>query len=678
MIPDFRIRGNAQRSVLLHGLAILPILSAAFLATGAAAQTVNYGAMEELFGEPVTTSATGQPQRVTEVPAAMEIVTAEKIHRSGAVDIPGALKQVPGVDVMQWASDDADVSVRGYDQAYSSRLLVLVDGRQVYADHYGYTPWSALPVELAAIRQIEVVKGPSTALFGANAASGVINIITYNPLYDDVNSVSVTGGTQGTIRGSAVTTIQDKGRWALRLSGSAGLDNDFSTAIPAYNGPLGRMQNTRGALDVDGIVQLNAQTQFGLELSHSQTQTNSVDSSYSLSHDKHLTNSVKGQLNADTGFGLVQVMAYTNWMEEATVNTLGVPLDFDNQSTVVQLQDVLRLGTDHVVRAAVEFRHNEVNTTPLTGGRIFYDTPSFSGMWNWAISPSLSLTNAVRFDSLDLGRYGPVPAGYPFRNSDWNRNLSQWGFNSGLVWKASPDDTLRLLVSRGIELPNLALLGSFVFSTPVFNTSGNPNLNASAVMNYEADWDRQIDAIGAVLRGALFYQRTSNVISLLGGFIPGPPAYSIPGNIGNSDALGGELSLTGKFLDHWNWGASYRLETIKDKFTPFAQNSSAFTDFQHVTPKQQIKANIGWAQDKWEADMAFYYQSATRGLFQTGAGTALTPIAAYSNADARVGYRINNNLTLSLSGQNLLQSRQVQTSGPAIERRGFLNLSAAF
>jgi iron complex outermembrane receptor protein len=299
-------------------------------------------------------------------------------------------------------------------------------------------------------------------------------------------------------------------------------------------------------------------------------------------------------------------------------------------------------------------------------------------MWNWTISPSLSWTNAVRFDTLDLGRSGSVPAGYPFRNSDWSRNLSQWGFNSGLVWKASQDDTLRLLVSRGVELPSLALLGSIVVSTPFFNDSGNPNLNASAVMNYEADWDRQIDAIGAFLRGALFYQRTSNVISLVGGFIPGPPAYTTPGNIGNSDALGGELSLTGSFSDHWHWGASYRLETVKDKFTPNARNGTAYTDFQHVTPKQQIKANIGWARDKWEADAAFYYQSATRGLFQTLTGTDLTPVAAYFNADARIGYRINDNLTLSLSGQNLLQSHQMQTSGPAIERRGFLNLSAAF
>jgi outer membrane receptor for ferrienterochelin and colicins len=672
-------RNDCEKAAPTRRCSAMLLLTAAtmLLSSPAWAQTVNYGALEQLFGESVTTSATGQPQRATEVPAAMEIVTADQIRRSGAIDIPNVLKQVPGVDVMQWASDNADISVRGYDQAFSSRLLVLVDGRQVYADHYGYTPWSALPVELAAIRQIEVVKGPSTALFGANAVSGVINIITYNPLYDDVNALAVTGGTQGTIRGSAVTTLQDKGRWAVRLSGSAGFDNDFATPLPAYSGTVSRQQNWREAVDLNGIIQLNAHTQFSLDFSHSQTQNNSVDSSYSLAHVKHLTSSAKGQLNVDTGFGLIQAVAYTNWIAQDTTNPVG-KFDFDNQSTVVQLQDVLRVGSDHVLRAAFEFRHNEVATTPTRIGRIFYDTPSISGMWNWTISPSLSLTNALRFESLDLGRSGTAPTGYPFPNSAWDRNLSQWSFNSGLVWKAGEDDTIRLLISRGIQLPSLALFGAYFLTTPFYSTTGSPNLNAAAVMNYEFDWDRQIDAIGAVLRTSLFYQKTTSLFGLYGGSFAGPPVYALTGNIGNSDAVGGELSMTGKFLDHWNWGTSYRFETVKDKFIPLAKNGAAFADFQHVTPKHQIKANLGWARDVWEADAAIYYQSATKGLFPTLSGTDLTPVGAYFNADARVGYRINDNLTLSLSGQNLLQSHQVQTSGPAIERRVFVNLVAAY
>ena len=68
--------------------------------------------------------------------------------------------------------------------AVQPRLLVLINGRQVYLDDYGRTAWQTLPVQIDEIRQIEVVKGPNSALFGFNAMGGVINIITFDPLAD--------------------------------------------------------------------------------------------------------------------------------------------------------------------------------------------------------------------------------------------------------------------------------------------------------------------------------------------------------------------------------------------------------------------------------------------------------------------------------------------------------------
>src|SRR5690606_15436990 len=130
------------------------------------------------------------------VPATMVIITAEQIRRSGAVDIPGVLQHVTGVDVLRWTNSGADVGVRGYNKVFSPRQLVLINGRQVYADYYGYTDWTTLPVELGEIRQIELVKGPDSALFGFNAVGGVINIITFAPQHDAVNFVEVRAGTQ--------------------------------------------------------------------------------------------------------------------------------------------------------------------------------------------------------------------------------------------------------------------------------------------------------------------------------------------------------------------------------------------------------------------------------------------------------------------------------------------------
>ena len=154
-------------SLLSVAVAALP-----FVAGAAGAQSIDYGSLESLFGEAVTTSATGSPQRSTEVPVDMTIISADDIKRSGAHDLPTLLGRVPGIDVLNWSTYGADVGVRGYNQPMSPRLLVLVNGRQVYLDHYGYTAWSTIPVQLSEIRQIEVVKGPNAALFGFKSNTG--------------------------------------------------------------------------------------------------------------------------------------------------------------------------------------------------------------------------------------------------------------------------------------------------------------------------------------------------------------------------------------------------------------------------------------------------------------------------------------------------------------------------
>lgn len=116
MQPDNN--GRSMLSGMRASSARLSILVIAALAASSGsgrAQTMDYGSLEDLFGEPVTTSVTGSPQRASDVPASMTIITQEEIRRSGARDIPGILRHVPGIDVLQWSNDDADVAVRGYN-----------------------------------------------------------------------------------------------------------------------------------------------------------------------------------------------------------------------------------------------------------------------------------------------------------------------------------------------------------------------------------------------------------------------------------------------------------------------------------------------------------------------------------------------------------------------------------
>ena len=643
------------------------------------AQTMDYGSLEQLFGEPVTTSATGSPQRATEVPANMTIITADEIRRSGTRDIPGVLSHVAGLDVMQWANDHTDVSIRGYNQAFASRTLVLIDGRQVYADYYGFIPWSALPVELSAIRQIEIVNGPNSALFGFNAVGGVINIITYGPL-DGINTVSARAGTQGLAEVSGVVSFGLGTMGALRLSGGMRWDDEFATPIPpAMAGPP-RTANRRAAINADAAFQLSDNVALGIEASHTTARLNEVSPGYIWLDSHYETNSLKGQLTADTYVGLLKFTAYTNWIAwRGTADLMLGESALHNQVTVVQAEDVFNFGTDHTLRAALEYRYNSASTTPTTGGVIFYDVLSASGMWNWRVTPAVSLTNALRIDRLSLGRSGGVPAGYPFTNADWDRSTTHLSFNSGVVWTVTPVDKLRLIVSRGVQLPSLVHSGAVLLDLPSLHVTGNPRLKATVVTNYEMAWDRDLATFGVHLQISAFHQQTDNLVSLSGNFAATPTSFYVTSaNIGSSTANGMELSAKSALGDAWRWSFSYRAEFVDDNFLPFAVGGVDIVDYEHTTPRHLIKAGLGWARGSWEADAYLGYQSTTSGLRMAGYGTGLVPVGAYAALDGRLAYRLADWATIAVSGKNLLQSTQRQTSGPDVERQVFATLSVNF
>jgi iron complex outermembrane receptor protein len=297
------------------------------------AQSIDYGALEQLFQEPVTTSVTGSPQRVADVPANMQIITAEDIRRSGAYDLAGVLQNVAGVDFEQWTDDQAEVSVRGYDQPYSQRVLVLINGRQVYADDYSFTPWSSLPVELDDIRQIEIVKGPASALFGFNAVAGVINIVTYNPLYDKVDSASVSAGSQQLAQACAIATLPLGAAGGVRISGGARSNQDFPNATAPADSDLTGHINQRRDVNLDGAVRLNDSTSVRLEASTTHVEQNEVNPVYQYDFETFNTDSVKAQLSSDSDYGLLQLTAYSNRMDQsAGAGLAGQPLAFRHRA----------------------------------------------------------------------------------------------------------------------------------------------------------------------------------------------------------------------------------------------------------------------------------------------------------------------------------------------------------
>jgi iron complex outermembrane receptor protein len=497
-----------KRQLLLAGVAGLAFVAA----QSAAAQSIDYGSLQQLFNEPVTTSATGSPQRSTEAPADMQIISADDIRRSGETSLPGILQRAAGIDVLNWSAGQSDVNVRGYDQANSPRLLVLVNGRQVYQDHFGSTDWSTIPVQLEEIRQIEVVKGPNAALFGFNAVSGVINIVTYNPAYDTTNVATAQVGLNGERKADLVTTFKIGKAISVRLSGSGQGEHEWKTA----GGPplaASELHDPAAAkANLDAVAQLGPKTDLRVESSWSNVQEDSNAGGASYSVNKTATTSAKATLTSDTAYGLVQAGAYQN---RTSFKYVSADLRWQNAITVASVADLFKLGADQTFRIGGEYRHNTLNTQPAAGGNVSYDVWAGSGMWNWAINKQLTSTLAVRIDDLQLHRSGGFPAGEPLlaNNSLWARNYAETSVNYTLAWRPTADDAFRALYGRGVQAPSLIQLGGYSSAVaPGFAyLQGNPNLNPSIVSNYELAYDHDFHVAKIGVR--LFVQQWTPAMS---------------------------------------------------------------------------------------------------------------------------------------------------------------------
>jgi len=161
------------------------LLLAALLAAGSAADLlaqVKPGdlarvTLEDLLNIEIT-SASRKEQRADDTAAAVFVITRDDIRRSGMTTIPDLLRLAPGVEVAQVNSNKWAVSVRGFNDVYANKLLVLVDGRSIYNRIFAGVLWDTEDLMLDDIDRIEVIRGPGAATWGANAVNGVINIVT--------------------------------------------------------------------------------------------------------------------------------------------------------------------------------------------------------------------------------------------------------------------------------------------------------------------------------------------------------------------------------------------------------------------------------------------------------------------------------------------------------------------
>ena len=223
-----------------QAMEVAPLASGEPLAEGTTAESRPY--------EETVVTASRRAQSTLEAPNATTVITSDEIRLSGATTIVDLLRRVPGAEVMTLGVGSSNVSFRGFNQRLANKVLVLLDGRTEYQDFLGLTVWPAIPVGLEEIDRIEVIRGPGSALYGANAMLGVINIITKRPGTGYRNELTAIGGTGDTggvsyvaYGGSNVVRYRASAAFAQEDKWSRDFEDDRPDVAPRVADPtLGR------------------------------------------------------------------------------------------------------------------------------------------------------------------------------------------------------------------------------------------------------------------------------------------------------------------------------------------------------------------------------------------------------------------------------------------------------
>ncbi len=146
---------------------------------------------------PLVTSVSNFPQKISEAPAAVTIVTRDMIAAAGVVDIHDIFHLVPGFDSYRQSGSFGAVSYGTYPNAYPNNLEIKLDGLSIYEVFLNTTNWNSLGIDVEDIEFIEVVRGANASVDGANSFTGSINIVTTAPLEQTHDTVRARIGSHG-------------------------------------------------------------------------------------------------------------------------------------------------------------------------------------------------------------------------------------------------------------------------------------------------------------------------------------------------------------------------------------------------------------------------------------------------------------------------------------------------
>ena len=398
-------------------------------------------------------SASRRPERIVEAPQAVTRVTEEEIEREAATgQVPKLLEFTPGAEVTQSGLYDYNLNTRGFNSSLNRRVATLIDGRDPSVPFLGAQEWAAISFPMDDLASAELVRGPSAALYGANASSGVLNLVTKQPRYSQGGLVRLTGGELSTFNADLRWATQLSDSWYFKLVGGLRDSGDFTVSrrgaaeyTEPCNAALGITQECLPQEAVRLALEDDNQIAFG-----------------ALRFDRYFPDSSfltleGGQANVEgpvfqTGIGRVQLVDverpwarvnYTanRWNALATYNKRDAPeqlalasganlaLDTDNAQLEAQGHWTLGGGDGRLVVGGLYQEEDIDSFDPRTGRQSLLFAPvdadfqALYGQLDWDLTPRWKLVLAGRWDDSTLHDAQVSPKGALVFGIDANNSL---------------------------------------------------------------------------------------------------------------------------------------------------------------------------------------------------------------------------------------------------------------
>jgi iron complex outermembrane receptor protein len=610
---------------------------------------------EQLF-EATVVSVSRTSEKLIEAPAAVYVLTNEDIIRSGATSIPEALRLVPGVQVAQVNANNWAVSVRGFGSGLANKLLVLMDGREVYDPLFSGVYWDIQDVILEDIERVEVIRGPGASLWGANAVNGVINIITKKAADTQGNLLSITGGTQ------------PRGIVEERYGGKLG-ESGYYRVYGKYTNRDDEQSVTGGSAH-DG--QEAAHTGFRGDWKQS-----SLDS-FTLQGDVY--NSIDGNKTAlpslTLPFAQPAVDSYHaqggnilgRWNHDMADNshfTVQSFVEYKSRSQLILMDKHTLFDLD----AQYELPEKGVHKIIVGGGyRNITDELTESPFVSFSNEgENTSVVSGFVQDKITLEpRTWFLTLGSKFEHNDFT------GFeiqpNARLQWQPDETQTVWASVTRAVRTPS-RLEHDLTVEEAVLSLGGipaelllrpDPDLHSEELIAYEIGYRNQLTSQLLVDMAAFYndYQALATSRFLTPTLILTPPAHFVfpftTTNDTHGETYGFEAVTDWRALDNLKFTASYTALAmhLSGPSGNVAINAGAT---QGQSPKQQFNIASRWdVMHNVSFDTTLYNVTAIPG-FQ---------LPEHWELGARLSWKILEGLQFSLVGQNLLENEHREFSLP--------------